>query len=201
MKNIILALSLFILVSCNNAGKPGDGSVSGSGKTIEGYTIKVINGDSIATMEGNIVKVVEQGRVKNGQREGFWVRYPDRDHSRIASLIYFQGGIFNGPYYLYSGNGEMELAANYVNGKLDGDYTKYKFGYPVELAFYIDGNLHGKRTLYYTDKDLYTKIQKIENYNMGKYDGSVSWYNPEGEMTMEYIYKNGEQISGGIIER
>lgn len=204
MKQFLILGIAILFYACgeNTSSTSGNSSTSGitSNESFHDFNIDEYNGTEVATKEGEIVNFVEQGELRNGKRHGFWMTHPDRTHSRISSLKFYVEGVLNGPYYEYSNNGELELATYYRNGNYDGDYIEYKYGSPVVIAFYKQGLLHGSRTIYYTDRDIYTSIQKIENFQNGKLHGEVSWFNPDGKKTMEYIYKNGEMVSGGMIE-
>ena len=44
------------------------------------------------------------------------------------------------------------------------------------------------------------RLQKEINYKMGVQDGYFRYYNESGQINMEYLYKDGEKISGGIVD-
>lgn len=203
MKHSLFLGLIFIFLSCgidDNSGKSSVDPTPSSGGSFSGYTFEVFHGDSIATLKGKTVDYVEQGKVKNGKRQGFWIYHPDKTHHRPSASIYYINGILNGPYYTYTNNGDPEIVTSYLDGELHGDYIKYKHNAPAVIASYKNGKLNGKRTTYYTDLDLRNKVQKVEHYQNGVLEGTATWFNPEGNKTMEYTYKNGEQVSGGIIE-
>jgi len=61
---------------------------------------------------------------------------------------------------------------------------------------YVNGDLDGAMTEY----DSRGNLQRITNFKEGKPHGDMLFYDEEGTLMMEYKYKNGEKISGGIIE-
>jgi antitoxin component YwqK of YwqJK toxin-antitoxin module len=61
----------------------------------------------------------------------------------------------------------------------------------------VDGLLDGNYKKYYDGTD---KVQQEMNYKNNKLDGDVIYYNEQGIATMKYIYKNGEKVSGGLVE-
>jgi len=92
-----------------------------------------------------------------------------------------EGEVLNGEKY---GNW-LEL-----NGKLDGKKIKYSLNKIVMDENYVDGQLNGKRLLYYDDGT----IQEEGNFINGKRDGVQRWFDQEGEVKIEFSYKNGEKI-------
>ena len=90
----------------------------------------------------------------------------------------------------------MSLRATYQNNKLHGFWGKYSFGRPEMEAFYKDGQLNGPYYEYDTHDG---KLQKEINYKNGKQDGKYRFYNEEGKVTVEYDYRDGEKVGGGIV--
>ena len=63
-----------------------------------------------------------------------------------------------------------------------------------------DGELHGTQKFYFTSGREVGKLQRDVAYKNGKIDGLMRYYDPEGKVTLQYTYKNGERIGGGIVE-
>jgi len=188
-----LAIVSLVVFSCNNTTEP---PTSAPAFDAQGYELEAIPGTDARwavkiDAEG---KKVEEGILKNGFKEGTWIEYHIGGEfpSRIMSFI---DGKYNGPYMEYNERGQLSLRATYRNNKLHGSWGKYSFGRPEVKANYKDGELDGT----YIEYDKKTgKVQKEVNYKKGKQHGMYRFYNPEGEITVEYEYKNGEKVSGGI---
>ncbi|MEL7159304.1 MAG: hypothetical protein AAFN92_00990, partial [Bacteroidota bacterium] len=70
-------------------------------------------------------------------------------------------------------------------------------GRPEQTATYVDGQLDGAlATFDYRNN----KIKQEVTYKNGVLDGPMRYFNEEGEVTLQYLYKDGEKISGGIVE-
>ena len=61
---------------------------------------------------------------------------------------------------------------------------------------YLNGLLDGMLREYNNK----SQVIKEASYRKNQLDGKVTHYNAEGKLILEYIYKNGEKVSGGIIE-
>lgn len=199
MKYLLILCVFFSLVACTDS-TVDNATQSGVQSEFSNYEITVIDGDSLARLPGKSVEFIEEGVIDNGERQGFWITRRDRTPHRLQAIKFYKNGLLNGPAYTYENNGDLETSASYKNGKLNGQFIQYKFGHPIIIAFYLDGKLHGKKTIYYDDYESITDVKKIMHYDHGLLDGKVSWFNGEGEMTMQYIYKDGKMVSGGIIE-
>jgi antitoxin component YwqK of YwqJK toxin-antitoxin module len=105
--------------------------------------------------------------------------------------------MLNGPYIEFSNRSQIEKEVNYANNKYNGKFAQYKFGRTEKEITYRDNVLDGPSIEYNTKGDK----QKEVNYKNGKLDGKWRTFNEEGEVTLEYIYKDGEKVSGGIIEK
>ena len=79
----------------------------------------------------------------------------------------------------------------------DGLAMTYKFSRPVTEANYNMGQLDGISRTY---NELNGKLQTETEYKDGKQHGMHKVYNEEGQVVMEYVYENGEKVSGGIVE-
>ena len=141
-------------------------------------------------------KYAEQGFLVNGVKNGVWITYYDGEEAgKIKTLASYSNGVLNGPYYEYTNRGQIENEVNYVNGLYEGVVSTYKFGRPTLSKTYKANELNGPSYDYFSDG----KLQKETNFKNGKQHGIMTWYNQEGKKTMEYTYKNGEKISGGIV--
>lgn len=141
-------------------------------------------------------RVLEQGFVLNGLKQGTWTTY-NIDSKAPQTIISYIDGALNGPYIEMDDLGRFALIANYKANVLDGPYGKYKIGRPEVIANYVDGMLDGPMAEYNYRNN---KIKQEVNYKMGKKHGAMRYFNDEGKITVEYIYKDDERVSGGIVE-
>lgn len=199
MKNLCLALFGFLfLTACTDNGS--ETTVAPTGSNLEGYTLTPIPGGQyqIAELRDADGKLVEMGRVDNNQvKNGTWIVYhPGSDIPKAVSDMV--DGVYNGVHQTYSNRGQLEMAAAYVNNQLHGKFAKFKFGRKTEEGEHLNGEAHGQWITYYPNKDI---KQQETNYKNGKQHGTLRYFDEEGNITMEYEYKDGEKISGGIVEK
>lgn len=144
--------------------------------------------------EGNLV---ESGYLLNGKKNGLWVEYhSNSDFPKIVAN--YVDGDFQGPFFEYNLQGQISQIAHYEKNLLEGKWTSFRFSRPVIEANYKNGKLSGP----YKEYDFRNgKIQKEANFENGLEDGLFRFYNETGEITMEYHYKKGERISGGIVNQ
>ena len=134
----------------------------------------------------------ERGTYLNGKREGAWTTYHKRSQTRgalVETMTNYKNGVKHGSQIKVSTSGSLEEAAFYVNGKLEGPFTKYERTRVVEETNYLNGQLHGTRKTFYDDGS----PQMETNYVNGKREGAEKYYDEEGNITLEYTYKNGER--------
>ena len=192
MKKIFLLLVIAAgLWTCSGGG--------GAVETLDatGYLVEDLPGLSAksARKYDDVGNLLEEGLLINGVKTGTWVTYHPDTHFP-ATLISYEGGMYNGPYMEFNQRGQLQLRASYRNNLLHGPWGKYSFGRPEEEAEYKDGQLHGMYKVYYQRDG---KLQSEAEYKNGKQDGLYRFYNEEGQITLEYQYKNGEKVSGGIV--
>ena len=119
-----------------------------------------------------------------------------RGESRIQNLETYQGGKLEGVALEFDRRGQIIKKAYYRNGELHGAYVTYKFGRPLEIIPYDNGVIDGKVVKYYQGG----KVREEIEYKDGLQHGMYNHYNENQKLDMQYEYKNGEKISGGIIE-
>jgi len=196
MKSILFALATICLIACGgNSGNSG-----GITTSLDGYkTEDAGSGITYAYKADGGGNLVESGNFVNGQKSGMWLTYYDteKDVGKVKSIASYTNGILNGPYMELSNRGQIETQVDYRNNQYHGESKTYKFGRAVSVKTYADGKLHGPSLDYHTDGT----VQKEINFKDGKQHGSMKWYNEDGKVTMEYEYKNGEKVSGGIVKQ
>jgi len=188
MKNLLFIFTVLALFSCqSNTPVPSN---------LAGYdSITIPGSESVKVVkQGDDGKVVETGYILNGNKHGIWTTYsPENKIKTIANYI---DGKKNGTYLELSSRGQIELLITYTNDEYDGPYGKYKFGRATEDMVYVKGQLDGEFKTYFNNG----KIQKLVTFKNGKQDGPLKYYDEEGNVTLEYMYKNGNKVSGGIVE-
>ena len=65
----------------------------------------------------------EQGSMKNGKREGSWVRYLDNGQLNFKGD--YKNGMREGSWIAYWDNGQLQYKGNYKNGKKEGSWVDY----------------------------------------------------------------------------
>ncbi len=193
---IPLLLLLFPASACEQQAATGTGEAS----TIDesGYELTPIPGThtKMAVKKDQNGRLVEEGLLRDGKKEGTWVTYHTTDEKQIAKSVQgFHNGLPNGVLIEYGNRGQLEKIAHYLNGKLHGRYATYDYGRIKEIRHYKNGLLDGLYIKNYPKSD---KIQSEAEFKNGKQDGFYRYYDEEGKVVMEYQYRNGEKVSGGM---
>lgn len=164
---------------------------------LEGFTIVDIPGSDIkrATMVDVKGKILEEGTILNGKKHGMWVIY-HKERDVPSSIGNYVNGIPNGPLFEFGQYGHLEHMCGYTNNVLDGRFAKLKNIRKTEEGNYANGLLEGNYKKYYEGRDA---VQQEMNYKENKLDGDIFYFNEQGVVTMQYTYKNGEKVSGGMV--
>lgn len=197
----LLSLVLFFS-ACNTGGASStpEGSTGPSGLQWAAYETEAIPGTDTKTVilrDPSNGLIRERGQMRNGLAVGAWQFYEGDQDAIPAKLITFVDGRYNGVYLEYDDQGGLDLIAHYRNNKLHGPWGNYRFGRPEKTANYVDGELDG---LYQEFSIRNGNLLKEANYKNGKEDGMFRFYNDAGELTMEYEYRDGEKVSGGMVQ-
>ncbi|WP_235298397.1 toxin-antitoxin system YwqK family antitoxin [Portibacter marinus] len=191
---ILLFLSAILLTQCEEKPESVPGGID-----LSNFETKAINGSNAfyVVKKGPAGNNLEEGMVVNGLQDGTWVTYwPDGDDmNKIKSVISYVNGVVNGPYMEFNNRGQVEKRVTYVNNQYHGLYSEYKFGRPIKEYMYDEGILDGV-SKEYSDRG---KLTKETGYKEGKIHGTYRQYDEEGNVVLEYEYKDGEKISGGIV--
>lgn len=193
MRNFILLTVFFGLLSaCSQK------AASPQGLDLEGFKIQDIPGSDMkrATLTDVKGKLLEEGTILNGHKHGMWVIY-HKDRDVPASITNYVNGVPNGPQFEFGQYGHIEKMCSYTNDVLDGRFAKLKNIRKIEEGHYEMGILEGNYKKFYENKD---GVQQELNYKNNKLDGDIIYYNEQGEVTMKYLYKDGEKVSGGMVE-
>ena len=76
----------------------------------------------------------EQGRIKDGKKEGEWVEY--WGNGQLMSKVSYKNGKEEGEWVGYHGNGQLSSKGSYKNGLWEGGWVEY----------YGDGTLYKRGT-------------------------------------------------------
>lgn len=166
------------------------------GVDLTGYKLEPIEGSNAkqAVKRDGEGKIIEEGTIVNGKMWGTWLYY-EGISKFPRKIVTYVDGIYNGPYFELGENGQIQVKAIYKNNKLNGEWGKYSFSRPLEEGTYVEGKLDGVFKEYNLRDG---KIIKETNYSDGVLNGPMRFYNEKEEVTVEYIYKNGEKIGGGM---
>jgi antitoxin component YwqK of YwqJK toxin-antitoxin module len=193
---ILLLLGLTFLFSCKDNTT---NSTSASFDTT-GYEIVKIDGDiTKAIKRDGAGAKIEEGYLKNGLKNGAWMTY--QEGGRLETVSSWIDGKKFGMEVQMNKLLHLVEMSNYENDLLNGFHGKYKNTRPREEAFFSSDKLHGTIKIYYETGREQGKLRQTVDYKNGVVDGFVRHYNPEGEMTLEYTYKNGERTGGGMIAK
>ncbi|MEQ8707289.1 MAG: hypothetical protein RIC19_25375 [Phaeodactylibacter sp.] len=198
---LVLALSVFF-VACDQPGSPPPqdtpAPATDEKPAMDGYEVAFID-DSPAQrlVKRNAVgAIIEEGMLYDGKKVGAWIEYGPEGNFP-AKLTTFANGQYNGTYLEFNTRGHITLRATYKNNKLDGPWAAYSFGRIEKQANYKNGELDGT----YLEYDKKTgNLQKEVNYKDGMQHGAYRFYNEDGKVMLEYEYRNGEKIEGGVTE-
>lgn len=187
----VLALSVCLcMISCNKK------SGSQNAPNLEGFEIIDLGeGVSQAKKYKNENAILEEGYLTDGNKNGAWINYHP-ENGRIQTIQTYTNGLLNGPAMEMDQRGQVIKKATYVNNILNGEKGEYKHGRAVKITPYINGIKEGTYKEYFTNG----KLQKEIQYKNDIIDGKFRQYKNDGTILLEYIYKNGEKVSGGIIE-
>ena len=196
----MLTFSLFIASSCKQqkAEEPAAAETQTGTGDLAGLTLEDIPGSNVQYARqispAGLIEI--QGFVENGKKVGQWIQYtPEGDIALINNYI---DGMLEGPAFRMSFRNQVDLKSTYSRNKLNGPWMTYKYGKITEKRNYKDDKLDG---LVQTFNDRTFKLQQEVQYRDGLQHGFFKYYDEEGNVTLEYEYKNGEKISGGIVEK
>lgn len=196
MKHLTFAfLLLFGLVSCSNEN--GNLTQSNSIDLSKFEKVDIPGTGYQRVLRKNAEgKVLEEGLVENGKRNGTWVIYhTDRDVPRVIAS--FVNDLYNGPYFEFNKQGQVDLQCAYVNNVLHGYFARYRIGRKTEEGNYKMGKLDGVYKKYYENRSI---VQQENTYKDGQLHGKTRFFDEKGNVIVEYDYENGQKIKGGIVE-
>jgi antitoxin component YwqK of YwqJK toxin-antitoxin module len=196
MRYLILCLLAFHLFACQQESQPIVEAVETATVDEKEFELFDIPGSTAKRAERRdpLGGLAEAGFVLDGKKHGTWTVF-NQDSEAPEKFMSYIDGALNGPYIEMDIQGRYALIANYKANKLHGHYGKFRIGRAELTAYYVDGLLDGVMAEYdYRNQ----KIKQEVSYKMGLKDGYMRYYNDEGKVTLEYLYKDDERVSGGI---
>lgn len=188
----IITFMFMGLYACNQ----GSGSNAASATTatdfsLEGYeTSDFGNGILEVVKKDPSGNLIEYGTLKNGKQHGSWVFYGNK--RKPIKIISYVDGLAQGQAIEMTVAGQIESIYFYKNNELHGDFKKYNYSFLNMQANYKNGKLDGQLIEYYDQ----TKVVRQEsNYKNGKLDGISKYFDLDGNLTFEQMYKNGEKTN------
>ncbi len=146
--------------------------------------VRLPDGPVSSYKEGRLVSAAE---FKKGKLDGKMLVYNENglavQHSR------FGDDRLNGLSVFYDDRGLLIMKANFFNGRLHGLMTVYEEGKMQAQFSYVSGVKEGQSVHY----NLKTgRPSGIEHYKNGKPDGKALWYDEEGNLLSEAMFKQGK---------
>ena len=194
---IILVLTFFAFACTSNSNQSSSSSDLGEKVDLDLYQTRDIPNTNWKHVErkDSDGKISEQGFMSNGVKTGTWTNYYPRD-GQIQSIKNYFEGVLMGPYLEFDTHGRLNKQINYENNQMSGLLGEYQNGRLMKQIDYIDGKIHGYMREF-NNKSIKIREAAFKNDVL---DGEVNNYNDEGKLVLQYIYKNGDKVSGGIID-
>lgn len=188
----------FVLISaCKQANAPQSGTAPALDLS-QFEQIPIPGTDFVRVIKRNDKgKILEEGMVKGGKRYGTWIIYhDDKDVPKVVAS--FVGDLYNGPYFEFNKQGQIDLQCAYVNNLLHGHFARYRLGRVLEEGDYTMGKYDGVYKRYYENRNI---VQQEATYKNGVLHGKTRYYDDQGNLLLEYDYANGEKVGGGIVSK
>lgn len=202
----MLLFLLLLVVACKkesesagvNIGEIGTNNTAYENVNIADYQVEELPGTNWqkATKVDTAGNPLETGYFENGKKVGSWLLYEHQKMQFPSKLSTYKDGKLNGLHMQMNQGGQLELIAYYQNNNLHGPWGRYRFARLVEELNYKNGKVDGVFNIYAVNNG---KLQTSAEYKNGVQDGFYRTYNPMGEITSEYQYKEGKQVGGGAI--
>ena len=193
----IVSVLLFLVSACKKEAEPATDQAGGMPADLKDMVFEEIPGSHIqyARQLDSMGRVQIEGFVDGTLKTGQWIQY--NTDGEILLINHYVNGMLEGVAMRMTFRNQVDLKLNYRQNQLHGPWIAYKFGKVVEQRNYKDGKLEGTVRLY--DERTF-KLKQESQYRNGLLDGYFKHYDEEGNVTLEYQYKNGEKVSGGIVE-
>ena len=191
MKQVIILFGVLFLASCTDTTTtPNQAPIAAADlpATADQEPFED-NPDMVkVTVTDGVGGLVSYGIYVNGLREGSWTELHPNGH--VRNITGYVHGLKEGQSVEIDNRGQLMERYTYHNGKFHGSYTKYNRTRIKEVKNYKNGLLDGKVEIFYDN----TKVMEESYYKNGKRDGIAKWFDEEGNVTIEYLYVEGEWI-------
>jgi len=189
---ILFVLAIFLTACSNEKQNP----VMTEGDW-EGFEMSTVMGSDLehAVKKNHLDGMEEEGFLNNGIKTGTWLTYHPID-DRIKTIDNYINGHIEGLSLELDKRGQVIKKMFYKDGEFDGPHTTYKFGRPQETIPYSMGQVDGRVIRYYNNGRVMEEIE----FKDGVQHGYYHHYNADEKLDMRYEYKNGEKISGGMVD-
>ncbi len=134
-------------------------------------------------------KVLSSGYLLDGMKESSWLEYYDTGVIKTLTTYYHDKK--EGVAIEFTNNGSVSKRSMYHNDVREGEYKEYNYGNVHEERTYVNGKIDGTVRIYY---DTNLKLMEESMYKNGVRDGVSKWYDQNGNLTIQYNYKNGELV-------
>jgi len=193
MKKLMFFLTLTLLLGACKENKQGDvsGAAPGVSTNYGEFNLTKVAGTNLQRAEKLDIngKVAEEGLLKDGMRNGVWVKYHEGSVFP-AVLASYVDNKYNGLYLEFDINQQVTLRANYSENLLDGYWARYSYGTITFEATYNKGKLDGVYKEYRSSNNVAKEI----HYKDGLLDGPYRFYDDQGSIVLEYIYRKGKKM-------
>jgi len=139
----------------------------------------------INTPEG---KIGWMGDVKNGYKHGSWTTF--HSNAVIYKVESFEFGKRHGASVFMTERGLVAKRENHYKGQFHGPQVKYNHLTVKEEVNYRFNKLEGPYNIYY---DNGKKLER-SSFKNGKREGLATWYDRNGNISIQYRYENGEKV-------
>jgi antitoxin component YwqK of YwqJK toxin-antitoxin module len=195
--SLFIVSTMILLVSSCDAGngEPQTSAETGTGD-LAGLVFEDIPGSNVkyARQLSASGQAEIEGFVEDGKKVGQWIQYsPEGD---IALINNYVDGLLEGTAMRMTFRNQVDLKTTYHRNMLHGPWTSYKYGKVIEQRAYVNDKLDG---VVKTFDERTFKLKQEVQYKDGLQDGYFRYYDEEGNITLEYEYKKGEKIKGGIV--
>jgi antitoxin component YwqK of YwqJK toxin-antitoxin module len=195
MRGYLIVVALFYLgIGCNNVEKRTVDPMSEKAVfDISEYEIEEF-GDGVQRARKRFKdgSLVEEGMLLNGERNGSWTIFHPNGKPHVVNS--YLNGRKNGLTIEFDEFGRVRKEANFINDQFDGRYKEFVVYIPVRDTEYKNGKFHGL----HKEFDHNGVLQKDMMFKEGVQHGPLNYYNSKGDVTVTYMYEDGEKISGGM---
>ncbi len=196
MKNVLICFSLFVFFACG--GEQNTPTAAPVSANLVGFTVVDVPGTNAqqATKVGtNDGAVQETGMLLDNKKFGSWNTY--YGDGKMKTMTNYTNGLKNGFHLEFNDRGQVSVHQNYLDDQLHGRQVKYAFGSRIEEeSHYNRGQLDGVYKTYFKTKP--GQVQKEIHYKNNQQHGKFVQYSEDGKILLEYEYKDGKKVSGGV---